>query len=245
VSTAVNFVGETLPKAFADMSPDELGSRPSQRGMVDVGHLTMGRWVSGMVKALASEDPAQTLADHFDSWAPATAGEVVGIEARLPWHSEPALHYALPWDSGAPGVRWKTRRENLMAQEAEASGMVGWSADLGWKGFGPATAHLVEMEVGRLLRVRDSIAREGFMIANAPGATPFVAGEQVRFRPRVGFHRLAAAIALGYEQVPVTASWRQTVKLADAPTWRNVVNESYTLDEAVRVFADTFWDRGV
>jgi hypothetical protein len=109
----------------------------------------------------------------------------------------------------------------------------------------PRPPQLVEVEAGRLIRVRDLIVRNEFSLPDAPGATPFLAGDQVRFRPRVGFHRLAAAISLGFSALPVTASWRNTVKLADAATWENVTNGSYTLDEAVTVFADALWNRGV
>ena len=238
-------MGGDLPLAFADMSPEVLGSTPQQRGMVAVDHLILGRFVTSMVTALSSDDPYSELAACFDGFQPATAAEVVGVTPRLPWHDEPALHYALPWDSSAPGARWKTRRQSLMAREAEAAGFSDWLPEYGWKGFGPATPQLVEVEAGRLIRVRDLIARNGFSLPDAPGATPFLAGDQVRFRPRVGFHRLAAAISLGFTALPVTASWRNTVKLADAATWENVTNGSYTLDEAVTVFADTLWNRGV
>jgi hypothetical protein len=97
---------------------------------------------------------------------------------------------------------------------------------------------------GGLIRVRDLIARDGFSAPDSPGETPFLAGDQVRFRPRVGFHRLVAAVSLGLTALPVTASWRKTVKLADAAAWENVTNGSNTLDESVTVFADTAVEQG-
>ena len=244
MKTANRFIGD-VPPFFTDMASEELGSVPRQLGMVDVSHIIFGRMIQGMVDALSSDDPHQTLHDAFVSWSPQTAGDVLGMEPRLPWQSEHPLHYAKPWDSQPPGPSWRRRREDLMEREAKEAGVEGWQREFGWKGFGPPTDKLVEMEAGRLIRVRDIIAREGFNVSLSPGAIPYLAGEEVRFRPRIGWHRLASAISLDYDAIPMVVSWRRLIRLSEVESWVNVKNGSFTTDEAVKIFAAVFWDRDV
>ena len=128
---------------------------------------------------------------------------------------------------------------------AESLGFVDWHDYSCWKEFGPPTAQLVEMEARRLERVRDSITSEGFRIREASRVQPFVAGGHSRFLPRIGRHRLACAVALGYEQIPVVAQWGKTVFLHEHMTWHGVRSGFFSSSEAIEIFGAYFMDQGV
>ena len=128
---------------------------------------------------------------------------------------------------------------------AQSLGFVDWHDYSCWKEFGPPTAKLIELEAQRLERVMSFILSEGFQVQLASRVQPLIAGKQSRFMVLTGHHRLACAVHLGYQQIPVEAQWGKTVFLHEHMKWHGVRRGFFSSSEAVEIFGAYFVDQGV
>ena len=227
------------------MSPEVIGSTRRQLGLVRPEDIIQGKFARALVSALQSGDIRQSLHDFYTNWAPRTTAELLGLEPRMPWHDFPAIEYTLPWSPREPGPSEGSRRQQRGQLAAESLGLFDWHDYSCWKEFGPPTAQLVEMEARRLERVRDSITSEGFRVQLASRVLPFIAGKQSRFMVLAGHHRLACAVHLGYQQIPVIVNWGRPVVLRDHEGWPGVQKELFSSSEAVEIFGRYFVDQGL
>lgn len=114
--------------------------------------------------------------------------------------------------------------------------------------FGPVSARKGSLEFSRLIRVYESIKKNGFKIDYLGFENVYVVClfEDLKTDTYCflvssgGQHRLAALTALGYDRVTVQLSSREGIKglvrLSDIDRWPSVVNGYFSKDEAFSLF---------
>lgn len=177
---------------------------------------------------------------YFANLQPVDVAEYLRLSARLAWRREHPLSYVYPWEETLPQVRME-ERIRLMRAEAEQNGLH-WQASDGWKGFGPVSERLLDMELGRLTRTFDSIRQRGFEEDQGQLlGRVFCAGNTQMVQPQLGWHRMAACLAVGMTTVPMMFDRRHpVVRREDAHDWPQVRRGLFSFEEAVQVFDDRF-----
>ena len=238
-----------LRNAEAPYSPLEaLYSCTSDRFVVDVPidmivpTRMMLAWIMAL-KAYESQgkEAARTiLQGYFTYLQPVNVAQYLKLPVRKEWHQGPPLSYVYPWEDMLPQVKMDFRIR-LMRDESVKNGLE-WQESDGWKGFGPVSDRLIDMELGRLTRTYDSIKRHG--IDERHGhvfGTLFCAGNVQMVQPRRGWHRVAICMMVGLESIPIMFDRRNVVvRLEEAESWPNVRRGLFSLDEAVKVFDERF-----
>lgn len=181
------------------------------------------------------------LLTYFNTCQPETVAEFLGITPGQPWHHDHPLSYVYPWDIHDPETM-RHSRITTMRKEAHENGLTTWTEADGWKGFGPASLRIVQLEMHRLIGILDSIRnhgldeRYGYIVGRV-----FVCRGQEMIQPRRGWHRLAVCLALGLDKIPMIFHQKYTVvRLEDAHCWPNVQRGYFALPEAVDIFNRRF-----
>jgi hypothetical protein len=178
---------------------------------------------------------------YFDTCKPKNVSDFLQITPTLPWHHGDPLSYVYPWDAVGPEEKMAFRME-LMRKEARENGFHMWNESDGWKGFGPVSSGMVDMELRRLLSTFESIRkhgldeRHGHMLGRI-----YCWGSSEMVLPRRGWHRVAVCLALDMEKIPIMFDRRHAIiRLEDAERWPNVVNGNFTVAEACGIFERNF-----
>ncbi|QFU01526.1 hypothetical protein FIU83_07715 [Halomonas sp. THAF5a] len=244
----VSAVADLRSAEFPYTPMEALYACTSDRFVVDVpvDMIVPTRMMLAWITALRAyenrgEEAARTLLqEYFRYLQPVNVAQYLKLPARQEWHLGPPLSYVYPWEDMLPQVKMDFRL-HLMRDEAIRNGL-DWQESDGWKGFGPVSERLIDMELGRLTRTYDSIKRHG--IDERHGhvvGTLFCAGNVQMVQPRRGWHRVAVCLAIGLTSIPVMFDRRHVViRLEEAESWPNVRRGLFSLDEAVRVFDERF-----
>lgn len=186
---------------------------------------------------------------YYETTRPKTAAALMGLspvglseplaalgplEAVAPWW--PDLGGISPSHIAQHQIR-RTREENREngADLAASEGMSLW---------GPVSDRKGQLEYARLVKIFESIRREGYKRSDAHHGdicgTLFQSDEDNYIvNVSAGQHRAAALAALGYEEIPVRFSrtfHARTVRREDAANWPFVRNGLFTANQARQVF---------
>lgn len=102
------------------------------------------------------------MSDYYNNFQPVNAAEVLGVKSAREWHSGSLLGAVYPWSSIGP-EDMKLHKINLMIREAKENGVDPDASGAGfWKGFGPATEGLIDLECNRFISIHESISENGY-----------------------------------------------------------------------------------
>lgn len=177
------------------------------------------------------------LYEYFLRNQPVHVYDALNITPKNDYQRMKSVYYVLPWISATPYAMFESR-EKMMIEEAKSVGIILDKNHGLWKGFGPPSDLLVEIEARRLVGVYDSLKAKGFDYKlGVPGGQIFFMNDEYRIAPKGGWHRVSAMLALGYLEVPMVFE-RNTpiIHYADSLYWPGVVNGLYEREQAVRVF---------
>ncbi|QTP59615.1 hypothetical protein HNO53_13330 [Billgrantia antri] len=179
--------------------------------------------------------------DYFNEFQPRNVAEFLNVMPNKKWLLLDPLAYVYPWDASTPEEK-REFRIKLMRDEARKNGFEAWREKDGWKGFGPVSPKLVEMELKRLIDTYESIRRIGlkeeFGLIRARIFT--TKGEEI-IQPRHGWHRVAICLALEIESIPMLFDKdNPVIRLEEAHLWPNVRRGLYTVEEAADIFRRRF-----
>ncbi|WP_416137938.1 hypothetical protein ACM26W_15845 [Halomonas sp. HK25] len=221
----------------------------SSRYIVDVPAEMVGRtplmrlWVAILQDYVAQgEDAArQRLQAYFDTYEPKSVADLLQIKPSQPWHHGNPLSYVYPWDAEGPEEKVAFRVE-LMRKEAKEHGFHMWKESDGWKGFGPVSSAVVDMELRRLINTCESIRTHGFDERRGQVQGRIYGwGPSEMVLPRRGWHRVAVCLALDMEKIPMLFDRRHAIiRHEDAARWPNVVNGNFTVNDAYSIFERRF-----
>lgn len=209
----------------------------------------------GKNKKLSYKD--SVLAEFYEKWQPANAGEAIVGMAPAPGKISEMPAYGLflsPWKPVTPEElearidQW-TKEDNLEHGRPEFD----WKKN-GLKFFGPVSDQMIEFEFNRLVSIYEALESKGYdrqcgdigvVLLRHEGEYRFlIAGG--------GRHRVAAMAALGYGSFPAQYIVPQfVVDSKDAQYWPQVKSGMWTCDEALAYmdylfsFDSRSWSRGL
>lgn len=185
------------------------------------------------IKASAGSEPASGvvagLTKYYAEFTPETVSEYVGAKSSPHLRQWPAYAYVAPWWNKEPETRVREKQSAYFVDGV-------W---VGWKNSGPATEELIQSEAERLIAVDRSIRLHGYR--RGRGRDGDVRAEWLlsdnhppRWLIQHGDHRAAAAFSHGLTAIPVRIVG--CVRERDAPSWPNVRNGLWSLDDALDFF---------
>jgi hypothetical protein len=108
--------------------------------------------------------------------------------------------------------------------------------------FGPADASYMDIEIHRLIRVFESIKKNGYNRSNKKDGDiechVLVNEQDFVYMVNVGTHRMAAVSALNYSKIPVEVT--QIIRREDVNCWPHVKDGLFSITEALYVFDRIF-----
>lgn len=197
----------------------------------------------GLHQPEAIEVIVASLTEYYLRVRPANAAAWLGLENT----GSALLLAAPPWGAVFP---WRARTQASYQQAYEAAAIaenrvVGREAGVeeGWLFCGPVSPDKVRIEGERILYVLQQIETKGYQRADSSDgdvkATALVNDNQEwRWLITAGNHRAAAAVALGYDSIPVRINL--VISRVDARWWKHVVEGTFQLHEAQQVFDTLF-----
>ena len=201
-----------------------------------------------MSRALDEEDEEvrrqiveTTLADYYGAVQPSSALDVVDLEeADAPGLvGVPSFSFIMPW-SPRDVAELTEGRARSVRFEGIQYGRISNIGD-GLTAFGPVTPAKLALEVHRICILLSSVRRRGFSPAFFEGplkVTGLRRGDNYRWSTESGQHRFAMAGAVGLNTVP--ARVLGIVRREDARYWPQVVNGTFTVAGAEKVFDRIF-----
>lgn len=148
------------------------------------------------------------LADFYHAFQPATAADVLGVPAKEAptFARHPPLGYILPWEPGTPEDRLAGRTAWFVGEAAREN--VRLTIQDGANAFGPVSSEKLDLEFLRIQKVYESIRDRGYVRDDSEDGDVYGwlltqnDGTWCVVLDR-GLHRAAAAMALGYDSLPV------------------------------------------
>ncbi|WP_290637943.1 hypothetical protein, partial [Aquisalimonas sp.] len=181
---------------------------------------------------------------YYEGFQPPTAAEALGAtrsDTRLAEY--PALSWVLPWSFRTPEQE-SAYRISVMRKETRHWHKTKHHAEFtGFKEFGPTSTSVLEMELGRLVSLYESIRKTGFKreLADDDVVLQIINdGQSETYLVQAGQHRVAAAAALGLDRVPARVLMFPVpvIRLSDAPMWPQVRTGIYTESAAIHYARD-------
>jgi len=212
---------------------------------VSVKKIIYRRSIDNNISAVRGGDAARCrkiMSDYYKDFQPVNAAEVLGVTNTREWHSASPLGAVYPWSTIGP-EEMILHKINLMKREAQENGVDPDASGEGfWKGFGPATEGLIDLECKRLISIYESISENGYQDSlGYIGGHIFTNKDEFMIRPKGGWHRTAVMIALGYENITMKFNKKDVmVSREQAKYWPNVKSGLYSVSEAVSFF-DSFF----
>lgn len=199
-------------------------------------------------EGLCLQYEGSALEKFYSLWQPKNAGDLLFLEnpsyekfKNLPPSSVPLL-----WADQNP-EDLVISRKYAIERDNKAHGALLSYKD-GDTFFGPVSLEKGRLEFNRLIRVYDSIKKNGFKVDRLGFANIYVVcliddlrtGTYSFLVSSGGQHRLAALTVLGYDKVTVQLSSKEGIKglirLSDIDYWPSVVNGYFSKDEAFHLF---------
>lgn len=214
---------------------------------VDVSRLKKSRLIKAWVSALSAYPKAGrsqvriVLDNYFQRVQPRTVAEILALSPRLEWHLRHPMEYVMPWVKATPD-KARASREKMMKEECREHGFPEYTKSDGWKGFGPVSDAVLDVETDRLIKVYDSISKNGFQDDHGyTQAQLFIAGKDFHVQPYGGWHRVAAMIALGYKAIPMKlGAASMHIRRDDFAYWPGVRAGLFSESEALTIFDQRF-----
>lgn len=179
---------------------------------------------------------SSALESYYSKYQPKSASEVLKITNNKTLDESPALGYVFPWDEFTPEEMIRKRKRVALSENHA----IGSALDLsyGHTDFGPVSIEKGKIEFYRLIETFKSIKERGYIekpYLSDGGIRGYflVAEEDWCFIIKAGKHRSYALSALGYDSIPVILDTSfGTVECRDIPYWRQVINGTFTEEEA-------------
>jgi len=201
----------------------------------------------GILNGSVTKYHGSSLQIYYDRFQPKNLAQLLGFDTdhSSPLFRMPPYTYTFfPWD-GIPGTNKSRDTLKSLSKENKSHG-VKLSSKSGWQLCGPVSGEKGELEFMRLLKIIESIQRNGYNRHNDHDGD--ISG-QVLVRDKKciiiitpGHHRIAALAALGFETAPVRIGskpvsivYRTDVKLWPAVR-SGVISEKQALCLFDRVF---------
>ncbi len=186
----------------------------------------------------------EALSAYYQSWQPATAGELLGV----PDSDIPALVGVPPWAVPWPwepldADTWRDLRSRVEARENSSSLGRKLSIEAGWKCCGPVDAEKLEVEVRRLMGLIESIRLYGLqrhdrLDGDITAVLLCVPDGEWRWQVIGGGHRFEVLASLGADSLPVRIE--RIVRRDEVEYWAGVANGTYSPEVALKLFDRCF-----
>jgi hypothetical protein len=185
----------------------------------------------------------KVLEEYYYLVQPKTASDLLSFSLRnnSPLNKIPAWSIVMPWDHEKPEDQIKNV-ENAVKNENKRVGVSAGIQD-GWAWAGPANHKKINIESIRLKNIIDSVKAYGYQRHDGRGGDipvyVFVNNQhEWCWQPKTGQHRTIAVSALGYKRLTIRIL--KVVRRDDVECWPNVINEIYTVEEALNAFDQVF-----
>lgn len=184
--------------------------------------------------------------EHFyNTWQPSSPAEYLQLHDPVGhWlKTDSPLAAISPWSTSTPDEQFQAI-QSAMAEENAASGLSGSLVVQGYNHFGSVARKKGKVEFARLVRVTESIRKNGLLVDSAGfdnlQCYLLLDRDDYRFRISQGHHRIAALVALGYKSTTLQLEFRNTIRRSEAGWWPAVRQGWFTREEAITVFDRIF-----
>lgn len=182
-----------------------------------------------------------SILEHFyQTWCPTNAFDaLIGLTNGPDFlKSYPAHTMHFPWLEPCPEARRRVI-EKIILSENKLHGGKKITISEGYGLQGPVSIAKGELEYGRLTSILASISKKGIDRSfGDPTAQVLKRGDEYRFRISHGHHRIAAAAALGYKNVPIIPVL--LVDYEEADHWPQVHRGRWSKKDALEYFDHHF-----
>ena len=196
--------------------------------------------VRAYLAGTATHAESSPLTEYFDRFQPTSANEVLfpGQEVELA-----ALTALAPRDVS---VIWTVSARDHRALARQHRSGSGPRAGRPNYNIGPASPDVIRDVFERLVRITKSLQQHGYRPHEFRGGVVegffLIAGDDYRFVPTEGQHRLGALRALGFDEVQVMPRYGLTgVRSAQLDRWTRPHGGPYSADE-VRLIFERFFE---
>ena len=178
---------------------------------------------------------------YYHAWTPQSAGDVVLAKHIAPSTLEAysPQAFVVPWDTNDIETE-RQRADTYMQRENEQAGYPDVGPEEGYNHFGPVSSAKGHIEYNRLSAVYTSIDQNGYQRGldwdGDIRGWLLRRGSEYRFLLRSGFHRLAAAAALGYSTIPARIVHPVLVDPSNVHHWPQVQRGVWSCEHAVAYF---------
>ncbi len=181
------------------------------------------------------------LKKHFDEHQPRTVADVLKISPNKEWHKLESRYFCPPWSALTPQQAAKQRQKTMEVEMRQFANKQ-YRNDDGWKGYGPVSNAVLDMETDRLFVVYQSVKKRGLLDSfGFIGGQLFVSGQQELVAPKGGWHRVAVCLALKHRHIPMMFRSKTLVlRREDVRCWPNVISGLYSEEEALMYFDRQF-----
>ena len=185
------------------------------------------------------------LQNYFESFQPNSVAEYIGVSndqgANNNFLDSPALYTVLPWSKRTPAQQFNYTFE-LMRKEFKEHNGGEYKKDDGWKAFGPSNLNVITLEYKRLIKAYESLKKNGYIESyGLPHAQIFKKENKYLITPRGAWHRTAAMIALGFDEISLYInSTDSIIDRKDVASWPQVKSGLYNKELALELFDKKF-----
>lgn len=180
---------------------------------------------------------------YYSKWKPGNAAEaLIFCAGDQDWEmlKQPATAPVLPWQRATPD-QWSLKINNYIRNENRENGAPYLTIKGGFNHYGPVSVEKGELEFQRLVRVYRSLKEKGYDRRNGDLKVSILRrGTEYMYLLQHGHHRAAAAVALGYKELPATFGLPPLVTLADVDYWPQVRRGVWPRETAVHYFDHLF-----
>lgn len=186
--------------------------------------------------------------EHFKNFQPRTVAERLEIPERFisqnnnTFFNQDPLFAVYPWDVRSPEYLYN-RRLKTMKKETKEFGGFTYDISDGFKTFGPASSRLIWLEYNRLIRVFQSIKKNGYMEEYGyPSASIYINDGSWLMELHGFSHRTPAFLVSESNTMPVLFSEKYTnvVKRSEVEEWPHVISGLFSEELALYLFDEKF-----
>ena len=194
--------------------------------------------------ALLSNRPlTPELNEHLKAYyslvQPSTSSSWLGIKKKeyIKDDSSNLIKYVMPWENIS--LQTKHKERNIVAKHDSQEHGEMLNLNDGWRNYGPISEKVLNLEVNRIMNLKNSIEKKGFKPSKRHGhigAIVLLRSDDTWkwYVENGGQHRAPVLSALGYKDIPIRV-WK-IINEDDASIWPNVVSGLYTESEALKIF---------
>ncbi|WP_130093359.1 hypothetical protein [Brumimicrobium glaciale] len=185
--------------------------------------------------------------NYFDTYQPKTVMERLELEIKSlnehqkEYFSKPPLYTTFPWVDQSPDEEYNMYL-GFMKKEFEEHHGKAYIAEDGWKGFGPASNRLIEMEYNRIINIYESILKHGYIEKfGFPFIEIYIKDNEYKVTLEGAWHRSAILFAIETDSIPTVLNTNTNIiNSKDVENWPQVLSKVYSKEQALEIFNDTF-----